>query len=846
MPDYTMADPVDDDVMEDLTELDSTYQANEDIDIDLEFNDDGQQDEKMVETDLFIDDYNAQIDEIGFDNDDEMADEGQPDQVGDQKIEDAPLDMAHTTLQNDASEVRMAEQPTPEPFNTGVPQDDLIDFDDDDIPILPQAQEDGAHLAADDNQSSVTEPSVIEATVSSSSGLNLVPEPASNALEEPTETEDAAEPLSAKAKEDFAVTKNEGGEIPHDLDSEITPAAEGKPVDATVSQSAAVTYTQTDEPSQSTSTLHESRQASSSGDLGEDVRRNPPQHDEATPEKHIQETNEQDNKENLDPDHETEGGQDDEQELAHEGEYLDDFHPISVKFNGQELSLFIPRSNEPSIMFLLSDYSLIEQDICALLHACRLVLGADIGEDEELIIALPALGLRISENAHEAATTSLVQLRDMFIHLCHNDGDESPAPLRLELTTQYKVSAQLNKLQLMIEEGQGLKDLVDETLTVEENPSDQTSTLEADVKDRSRDEPVESYAEKDDHFNAFQTEADDNKANGSYQRHPTPTLDDKDGEQDDFLDFRSPLRQPKADVTNRSRAESVPPLDEAPQVPRDFDATAGDDLAHQGEYFENDAGLLEGGDTEFDSLFPHEDATFDDSNARNAEGAQHSSRLDLLDSYVSDPVKASKTGGPKTEPLGTSHTRQGDETHPPIGNSPQLKVLLAEADWSPEDSNLNKETDSSSSNKPQAGLQDEINFPDDDNLDFDFDDYTNDHESSLDLNNAMTEGNTTFIKETVANTSTVDSSTDSVPTTSTTAKEVVGSAATKPEIAFDEDEIDFPSDDEETEQNDQKVESVSFSENVDPLQEKTESAKRSHSDEDVNTPDSSPSKFLIS
>ena len=871
IPDYAMVDQaVDDDVMEDLTELDKSYQVDEDIDIDLDFNDDGQLDEKMVETESYIDDYTAH-DQIRFDNDDEMADEGQEDQSRDHEIEDAPLDVESTTLQNETSEVHMVEQQAPDTFSTSIPQGDLIDFDDDDediqdedVPILPEEQRadnwqgdipqanvdsHDTTLTTDNNQLDAKAPNaaakslLLEETISSSIGLNSDLKQNPSTHDGPTESRIAEKPFPTNAQENSTVTESEDNQNPRISGSEDLPAVQGEPADNTVDPSSTgVVSALADGPSQSTSSLHLLKQAQFSGEV---IAQDAAKSDEFVFEEQATGTSEQADKEQPEADHESDRGPEDGHEPADQGGYPNDFHPVLVKFNDQELSLFIPRSGETSDTFLLSEYNLIEQDICALLHSCRSVLGADVGEDEELIVVLPALGLRISENAHEAATTSLAQLRDMFIHLCHNDGDESPAPLRIELIAQYKVSAQLSKLQLMIEEGQGLKDLANEAAGLEDTVSEETSTLEADVKDEFRDEPAELSAGNNETFEGTQANVDDIKTNDSLQRERTPILNDKNDEKDNFLDFSSPLQQPKIEVTKTSEAESGPDLEgEALQIPQDVDAGSGDGLAHQDQYFGNDAGIVEQSDTEFDSLFPTEDAAFDDSNAGGNEGAQYSSRLDLLESYVANPVVASNTSGTKADTLGTSPTLQGDEIHPLTGKPPHSAGLLADTDGSPEDSNPNRETDSSSSNKAQPELQDEIDFPDDDNLDFDFDDYANDHESDLDLSNAQTEGSNAVITKTVADPSTTESSTNTLPELSTTSKDITGSAAVASESAFRKDEIDFPSDDEEAEQDDQDTESASFSENLDLIHAKAESSKRSHPDGDVNALEASPSKLL--
>ena len=72
-------------------------------------------------------------------------------------------------------------------------------------------------------------------------------------------------------------------------------------------------------------------------------------------------------------------------------------HPITVHYDGNELSLFPPSNDGSSETFLLDDENLVNVSITDLLRACRVVLGETFDEVDELVLSIEALGISLSE-----------------------------------------------------------------------------------------------------------------------------------------------------------------------------------------------------------------------------------------------------------------------------------------------------------------------------------------------------------------------------------------------------------------------------------------------------------------
>ncbi|KAL8793152.1 MAG: hypothetical protein Q9195_004264 [Heterodermia aff. obscurata] len=136
-------------------------------------------------------------------------------------------------------------------------------------------------------------------------------------------------------------------------------------------------------------------------------------------------------------------------------------HPIVVVYQGNEMSLFPPvdQDTEQSQTYFLSNESYASESLTALFGRCKAVLADSIREDEELEIRIADLGLALNETSAEYTTTTLSQILDLFVQLSHNDGSETPGPLYLELYTNYKVLHRLDYLMNAVVDGKGLSQL---------------------------------------------------------------------------------------------------------------------------------------------------------------------------------------------------------------------------------------------------------------------------------------------------------------------------------------------------------------------------------------------------
>ncbi|KLJ07416.1 hypothetical protein EMPG_17109 [Blastomyces silverae] len=131
-------------------------------------------------------------------------------------------------------------------------------------------------------------------------------------------------------------------------------------------------------------------------------------------------------------------------------------HPVKVLYQDSEISLFPPGENDPTETFFLQDEGLANAPVEELVGACRQVLGEHISEDEELILDIESLGLHLPENSVPMIPTSLVQIIQVYLDLCSNDGINEPEPLYLTLSSRSTFTAEFARLTAAANEGKGL------------------------------------------------------------------------------------------------------------------------------------------------------------------------------------------------------------------------------------------------------------------------------------------------------------------------------------------------------------------------------------------------------
>ena len=153
-------------------------------------------------------------------------------------------------------------------------------------------------------------------------------------------------------------------------------------------------------------------------------------------------------------------------------------HPVMVMYQGDEISLFPPvdQEEEQSSTYFLQDEQLASDAITKLLGACRSVLGESISVQEELVIDIEELGLHMSEVslsfytrhespadasqfALESSTITLKQVIDIYINLQRYDGQEDPPALYIQLTSRPTSLHRLEFLMTAVREKKGLSQI---------------------------------------------------------------------------------------------------------------------------------------------------------------------------------------------------------------------------------------------------------------------------------------------------------------------------------------------------------------------------------------------------
>ncbi|KAL8693431.1 MAG: hypothetical protein Q9218_001741 [Villophora microphyllina] len=139
-------------------------------------------------------------------------------------------------------------------------------------------------------------------------------------------------------------------------------------------------------------------------------------------------------------------------------------HPMTVVYEGSEMFLFPPPEQEQDLdqTYFLSDEALAKGSLHDLFRECRNTLGGSISDLEELQITIELLELSICESTVEVASTSLVDILEVFTKLHFRDGTRDPPPMRMILSTNIRFSDQLRFLVEFAAAGKGMSRLLQE------------------------------------------------------------------------------------------------------------------------------------------------------------------------------------------------------------------------------------------------------------------------------------------------------------------------------------------------------------------------------------------------
>ncbi|KAL9005572.1 MAG: hypothetical protein Q9188_001664 [Gyalolechia gomerana] len=143
-------------------------------------------------------------------------------------------------------------------------------------------------------------------------------------------------------------------------------------------------------------------------------------------------------------------------------------HPVVVLYEESEMFLFPPAAEEQDDdqTYFLTNEALAAEPIQTVLRECRNVLEGNISDQQELEVNVDALGLRICESSVDAADISLAHVLDIYLQLHYHDGNNSPPPMALSLTTNLRFSHRLSYLSSFVANGKGISQLEEEDATV--------------------------------------------------------------------------------------------------------------------------------------------------------------------------------------------------------------------------------------------------------------------------------------------------------------------------------------------------------------------------------------------
>ena len=151
---------------------------------------------------------------------------------------------------------------------------------------------------------------------------------------------------------------------------------------------------------------------------------------------------------------------------------------VMVVYQSVEYALFSSSELDDPDSFFLSDMSIAEKPLADLFKAVRQVIQEDLGDEDELCIAVEDLGIEADEVSflqmetldsnltpskqssallHDVTLTQILNLREKLLR---NDAVESSPPPRLLLGTRISFSKRLQKLTAGAAEGKGLSQFI--------------------------------------------------------------------------------------------------------------------------------------------------------------------------------------------------------------------------------------------------------------------------------------------------------------------------------------------------------------------------------------------------
>ncbi|KAJ6031864.1 hypothetical protein N7540_002596 [Penicillium herquei] len=174
-------------------------------------------------------------------------------------------------------------------------------------------------------------------------------------------------------------------------------------------------------------------------------------------------------------------------------------HPIKVIYEDSEISLFPPLEGDSAETFFLHDESLAYEGVGKLFSSLREVLLDNVTEDDVLVLDIDCLGIQITEDSLHTSKVTLHQILEIYLRLCHNDGNHEPDDFYLSLSSKPSLPNELATLDAGAKQGKGLSqvqlwaDYSQADLTAEETAAaGEKSAAESHVEDAQQDQPVDA------------------------------------------------------------------------------------------------------------------------------------------------------------------------------------------------------------------------------------------------------------------------------------------------------------------------------------------------------------------
>ena len=399
------ASALSEDPMETTFDADQSFEAGEEIDIDLDLSGEKQEDGEVADivenNDALTEQEVVRGQDISIDNDDEMEDDGyagiaEQTSAHDEDLEDAEyispdihIDTAAPTVAEDPSEQQselfddedQLEGIEPEDHDYDKQQDANIDGQMD-VNLYQQPD----HFNHISRGASVSVDDTAKDPVSGSLGKSQLLEQSS---------QDQSREHSPAAVETFQTNLDESSAVPQDAllqTYEVNSNPQKEPVDAASSEPAEMPHENSYQVHEAPPTEADHHDSASlahtadpvSNDLEDSTEFGPGQESDGLSADIQSEAQNVDNTAKVEEAH------------LQRPAYV---HPVMVMYQGDEISLFPPvdQEEEQSSTYFLQDEQLASSAVTRLLGACRSVLGESISAHEELVIDIEELSLHISE-----------------------------------------------------------------------------------------------------------------------------------------------------------------------------------------------------------------------------------------------------------------------------------------------------------------------------------------------------------------------------------------------------------------------------------------------------------------